>query len=144
MEKRILSSDLMKLIALFQAVTRTDVKDCFTDENGIVNFIVFENQIGKALGKKAANVKLLENKLKKRIKLIEFKAEVKSFIKSLLFPLKISDISEENGIIEVVPIDTKTRGMIIGRNAVNLRNTEKIVQRFFDIKEIKVVSPNNN
>ncbi len=142
MAKRILSSELMSLIALFQAVTRADVRDCFVDEtSSILTYVVEENNLGKALGKKAVNIKKLEQKLNRKIKVVEFKPEVKSFIKSFLFPLKVSDVSDDNGIIKIIPADIKSRGMIIGRNASNLRNLEKVVQRFFKIEEIKVESP---
>ncbi len=130
----------MKYIALFQAITRTDVKDCFEQNNQII-FVVMENQLGKAVGKGASKVKLIQNKLNKQVRVIEYKSEVKSFIKSLLFPLRIRDITEQDGIIEVTPEDIKTRGLMIGRNAQNLRNTEKIVQRFFDVTEIKIKNP---
>lgn len=130
----------MKYIALFQAITRADVKDCFFDQNSVLIFVVEENNIGKAIGKNASNIRLIENKLKRRIKVVEYRPEVKSFIKSLLFPLKVEDISEDDGIIEITPSDLKTRGLLIGRNAQNLRNTEKIVQRFFKVKEIKVIN----
>ena len=36
-------------------------------------------------------------------------------------------------------LTTKTNGLIIGRNAQNLRELENVVNRYFKIKEIKVV-----
>ena len=141
MEKRIISAELMKLMSMFEAVTRVSLKDCFVDEtNNALTFIVPEGTIGKALGKKAVNVKNLEARLKRHVKVAEYNSDVKSFIKSLLFPLAVNDISEiDEGVYQIEPADSKTRGMIIGRSAVNLRNLEKIIRRFFDIKEIKVV-----
>lgn len=141
MEKRIISAELMKLMSMFEAVTKVSLKDCFIDEtNNLLTFIVSEGKIGQALGKKASNVKNLEARLKRRVKIVEYNPDVKSFIKSLLFPLAINDISEiENGVFQIEPADNKTRGMIIGRNAINLRNLEKITRRFFDVNEIKVV-----
>jgi NusA-like KH domain protein len=144
MVKRILSTELMSQMAIFQSITKVDLKDCFIDEqSGILTFVVADGTIGKALGKKASNVKLLETKLKKKIRVVEYKSEVKSFIKSLLFPLKVADVTETDGIIEIMPTDIKSRGLIIGRNASNLRNTEKIAQRFFKVDEIKVAKPEN-
>ena len=131
----------MKFMSMFEAITYVSVKDCFIDEtNNLLTFIVSEGKLGKALGKKASNIKNIENRLKRRIKVVEYNADVKSFIKSLLFPLAVNDILEiEQGVFQIEPQDSKTRGMIIGRNAVNLRNLEKIARRFFEINEIKVV-----
>jgi hypothetical protein len=55
-------------------------------------------------------------------------------------PLQAKEIHEKEGVIVIVPPDTKTRGYLIGRGAVNLRNTESVVKRYYpDIKEIKVI-----
>ena len=54
-------------------------------------------------------------------------------------PLKVEDISEEEDIITITDPDKKKKGMIIGRDAINLRNNEKIVSRYFTVKEIKVI-----
>jgi hypothetical protein len=49
------------------------------------------------------------------------------------------EIAEEDGVFILTPVDLKTRGMLIGRNATNLRAFESIVQRYFPVKEIKVI-----
>lgn len=139
-ERRVFSTELIKFISLFEHVTHVSPKDCFEDTNGILIFVVPEGRIAKALGKGAVNAKLLEKKLNRKLRVIEYREDVKSFIKSLLFPLKVSDISEiDEGVFQIEPIDHKTRGLIIGRAASNLRNTEKTARRFFDVKELKVL-----
>jgi len=52
----------------------------------------------------------------------------------------VSGISEdEMGIVTIAGPDSKTKGLLIGRNAQNLRNLEANVRRYFEVKEIKVV-----
>jgi len=53
--------------------------------------------------------------------------------------LKVVDIKQEEKVVVLTAADTKTRGILIGRQAQNLRNFEKIVKKYFDIDEIKVV-----
>jgi len=48
-----------------------------------------------------------------------------------MLPLRIETIKEENGIVYVHGKDEKTRGLMIGAKAKNLRFTEKIVQMYF-------------
>ncbi len=141
MEKRIISTELMKIISMFESLTRVSAKDCFIDEtNNLLTFIVDEGNVGKALGKGGANIRKLETKLNRKIKIAEYSDDVKSFIKSLLLPLRVNDVSEvDEGIFQIEPADRKSRGVIIGRSAANLRNLEKITRRFFDVKEIKVI-----
>ena len=57
---------------------------------------------------------------------------------NLITPLKAKDIKLDNRIVTINGADTKTKGLLIGRSAQNLRNYENIVKRYFDIDEIKV------
>ena len=129
----------IKFMSLFQSITRCDVKDFFDLEDKFC-FIVATGQIGKALGKNLSNVKLLENKLKKKIKIVEFNQNMSEFIRNIVFPSKLSEIefNEEDKILSITGIDNKTRGYLIGRNASNLRTSETILKRHFDVNELKV------
>lgn len=132
-------NETIKVMSLFGAITRTKLKDYFQDVNGMAVFIVERFELGKAVGKKGANVKLLEKKLNRKIKIVEFNSDVLQFVKNYVFPLKVKDVTQEEKTIVMESPDSKTRGLLIGRAAGNLRNLEKITQRYFDIEEIKVI-----
>ncbi len=129
---------LMKFIALFENITRAKVKDCFVNGERLV-FVVSPGFISKAIGKNGSNIKRLESMLKKKIKIVEYSEDKLRFIKNWLMPLKVTDIKEEDGIVTVTAPDTQTRGLMIGRSAQNLRGTEEVVRRYFEVKEIKIV-----
>ena len=44
---------------------------------------------------------------------------------------------EADGIVTIEAQDHSSRGLMIGRNASNLRRVESIVQRYFKVEEIK-------
>ena len=140
MTKITYDANSLKIMTLFESITKSRVKDCFIDElqNKMV-FVVQPGQLWKALGAKGDNVKKLESKLNRKIKIVEFNSDKIKFIKNMIFPLKANDIKEEDDVIIINSDDTKIKGLLIGRNAANLRNLETNVQRFFKIKEIKVV-----
>jgi len=125
-------------MSLFETITRVQPKDCIAQESQLL-FIVPENKMSQAIGRQGINVKKLERALKRNIKIVPFKETVISFIVHLLHPLQIKEAKEEAGIITLTPQDTKTRGMIIGRGATNLRSLEAITKRYYPIKEIKVI-----
>jgi len=101
---------------------------------------VLPGEMGKALGKRAENMKTLERKLQKKIRVVEFNPDKLEFIKNMIMPLKVSGISEdEMGVVTIAGPDPKTKGLLIGRNAQNLRNLEANVRRYFEVKEIRVV-----
>lgn len=127
----------MKIIPIFESVTGAKLKDCILNERLI--FIVEENEIGKAIGKRGINIKRLENMLKKKIRVVEFNPDVLQFIKNMLYPLQTTNIENNDDIITITGPDTKTKALIIGRNKQNLNNLIAIVKRYFDIKDINVV-----
>jgi len=130
--------DAMKFMSLFEAMTRTKLKDCIISEN-LITFIVEEGEIAKAIGKSAVNVKKLEIKLKKKVKIAEFSDDIVKFIQSLTYPAKIREVQKEEGIVKITAADSQSRGLLIGREANILRAYEAIVKRYFDIEEIKVL-----
>jgi transcription termination/antitermination protein NusA len=141
MVKIVYDINLMKYMSLFEKITRARLKDCFSDSvtNQLV-FVVSPGELGKAVGKKAVNVKKLENLFKKNIKIIEYADDLMIFITKAIYPLKLADIKEEDGVVTMEGPDTKTKGLLIGRNAANLRNLETVVKRYYpQLKEIKVI-----
>ncbi len=129
--------NMMKFMSMFQTLTKANLKDCFAEE-GMLVFVVQPGEMGRAIGKNASNVRRLSDMLKRKIKIVEFNEKVFEFIKNLIHPLKLMDIEESEGIITLTAIDSKTRGMLIGRAAENLRRLENQARRYFEIKEIKV------
>ena len=141
-EKQVFDTNTLQTIAYFEKVTKTRVKD-FYDHNDRLIFIIETGGLMRALGKDGANVKHLSVKLQRRIKVAEYNPDVKLFIRNLIHPLKVARTQlddPEEGMITLYDDDTKTKGLIIGAKAQNLRFYERVVQKYFpDIKEIKVV-----
>lgn len=129
--------DSLKLMGLFSSISGVDVKDCLiTDQMAV--FVVPEGDVGRAVGKGGINVRKLERTLNKKVKIVEYNPDPLRFVQKVVSPLQVEDISEEDGVITLVAKDLKTRGLLIGRGASNLRFFELIVKRFFPIKELKV------
>ncbi|RMF05018.1 NusA-like transcription termination signal-binding factor [Candidatus Woesearchaeota archaeon] len=132
-------TQLLQVMSLFQKITRTTLKDAIPNgDKGQIVFVVQAGQLSRAVGKKGANVKLLESKLNRKIKIVEFNPQLIPFVRGVIYPLKAENIEEEDGVVTITPPDSKTRGLLIGRNAQNLRRTESIVKRYFNIKELRV------
>ena len=135
--KIIYDAQLMKVMSFFESRTRAKLKDCLTLKDFII-FVVQPGQIGKAIGKKGSNVRMLEYSLKKRIKIVEFSDDAAVFISNLIYPLKAKDIKQQGSTVIIYCDDVKTKGLLIGRSSQNLRNTEKIVGRYFGVEHIRV------
>ncbi|OYT32828.1 NusA-like transcription termination signal-binding factor [Candidatus Woesearchaeota archaeon] len=138
MNKIIYDSNTVFFMRLFDLITKAKLKDCIITENMAV-YIVEEGETGKAVGKGGINVRTLEKKTKRKIKIAEFSPEILKFIKNLVAPVQLINAEKEDGIITLTAKDLKSRGLLIGRNGTNLRFFESIIKRYFpEIKEIKV------
>ena len=137
MNKIKLDFDSMKLITFFESMTGAKVKDCIINDKVI--FVIEENNMGKAIGKNGINIKKMENALKKRIKLVEFSNDVLQFVKNFVYPIELQDVRQDDGTVIIHGKDTTTRAMLIGRERHNIHYLHKIISRYFDVKEIKVV-----
>jgi len=136
-EKIVYDTGTMQVMAHFEQMTGAKLKDCILREQQAI-FIIEPGYLGKAIGPRGANVRRLEDAMKKKVKMVEFAPELVSFIKNLVYPIDVREVREQDGVVTLVPPDLKARGLLIGRNAQTLRAYEAVIQRFFTIKELKV------
>lgn len=129
---------IMRFMSLFETITRAKLKDCIMGDS-LITFVVQPGEASKAIGKRAANIKKLEFKFKKKVKIVEFNETLEGFIKNLVFPAKVKDIQWDGKLVTIFSADLQSRGLIIGRDAKRLRSYESIAQRYFSaLEEIKV------
>jgi NusA-like KH domain protein len=131
-------NDTISLIQLFERTSTAKVKDCFTDSLNQLTFIIEQGDIAKAVGKNAATVLKIQDMLKRKFRVIEYDTDIRKFIANTVRPNKLERIDESDGVYTIYAPDYASRGYLIGKNASFLRNTEAVVKRYFDIKEIKV------
>jgi N utilization substance protein A len=139
MQKIIYNLDLMRYMNFFESSTHAKLKDAFIDKNEMLVFVVEQNEIGKAIGRGASNIRNLEADLKRKIKIVEFNPEITEFARNLVMPIRISGAELKEKVLYLKGEDAKTRGMLIGRESQNLRNDEEIIKRYFDIEKIRVI-----
>ena len=129
----------MKFMSVFESLTHAKLKDCIQQPERLV-FVVQQGEMGKALGRNGSNIRRLESLIKKNIKIVEFSEDIKQFITSYIYPIRVQRIDEQDSIITITGSDTRTKGLLIGRDAKNLSALKDAVSRFFShIQDIKVV-----
>ncbi len=123
---------------MMEKLTGAKVKDCFKDDQGTIYFVVAQGQLGKAIGKKGVIIKKIQENLKKKIKVIEFRKDPKQFFMNIIYPLKVEGIKQEENYLIVEEPNKKTKSLLIGRNGRNLNLMNRAIKRFFDV-EIKII-----
>ena len=129
---------MLGLSTIFERLSRARVKDCFKFEDTIY-FVVAQGEMGKAVGKKGVTIKRIQNELGKKIRVIEFRDNVKDFVRNVIYPIKVEEVVEEEGNIVLRDNNRKTKSLIIGRDGKNLSLLNRAVKRFFPVEEVKVV-----
>lgn len=135
--RQVIDADMLRTMSLFSRITHANLIDGLLFNDALL-FIVGEGDLGKALGHQRANVSKLERLLNRKVKIVEFSSDKLQFIANLMAPLRVSGIAEADGVVTVNGADQKTRGLMIGSGARNLRLYEQIVRKYYPVKEIKV------
>lgn len=132
----LLNKDKIQKINLFENLTNSKVKDLIDDEKLVI--IVENGEIGKAIGKQGKNIKMIENMVHKRIKIVEYNDDSLTFVKNFIHPLKTDEIKLNENTIEISAKDRKTKGLLIGRNGKNLTELNNLIKNYFNLS-IKII-----
>ena len=141
-----LTTDQMRLISLFQNVTKTTARDCLDDEkqNKII-FVVNEGKMGLAIGKGGSNIKSLQNILKRNVELIEHFDDPIKFLKNILNPKFVNEVkldTKQDGSSQaIVIVDQGKKGLVVGREGRNAEKARLFAKRYFDISSVQINSP---
>lgn len=121
-------------MTIFENLTRSKVKECYIDINKQIVFVVEPGQAGKAIGKNGVNIRKISDKLHKKVKVIEFNPDVVRFVANAIYPLKSEKIYEEDGVINITTNGPRLKALLIGRDQRNIKELQKLVSKYFDVK----------
>ena len=127
-----LNQDSFGLLQVIEKMIRVPVKDCVKDSSQMW-VVVPTGMLGKALGKGAVNVKKLQAKFNLRVKMIEYKDDVVLFVRNVVYPVKVEEISVSEGVLVFKDSNRKTKSLLYGRDGSNLEMIKRAVSRFFDV-----------
>lgn len=132
-------TNTIRLMTLFEKVTKAPVKDCIMNGDDSVCFIVEEGMIGIAIGKNGNSVRAAEKAIGKNIKLFEFSKNVANFVRHMIPNANSIKVRNEDGktIVEI-KTDKKNRAIVIGRDGKNLKLYREILKRNHDVDELIV------
>ena len=141
-----LTTDQIRLISLFQNVTKTTARDCLDDEkqNKII-FVVNEGKMGLAIGKGGSNIKSLQNILKRHVELIEYFDDPIKFLKNIFNPKFVNEVKldtkPDGSSHAIVIVDQGKKGLVVGREGRNAEKARLFAKRYFDISNVQINSP---
>ncbi|MBI2151930.1 NusA-like transcription termination signal-binding factor [Candidatus Woesearchaeota archaeon] len=133
-----LDPEAVGISVLVERFSGVPVKDCFQADDEMIYIIIEPGYIGRAIGKGGMNIHNLQQELHKKIKFIEFHENPSTFVKNIISPIIVENISEEEHFIIIKDKNRMTKSLLIGREGKNLLLVNRAVKRFFPNKEVKV------
>jgi N utilization substance protein A len=129
-----LGTESIRTIATFEKVTKVHARDCLLKED-CVYFLVDPEKVGAAIGKNGMVIKELRKVFGKTVRVLGYYKEPELFLKNAFPSAKSIEVS--NGGITVV-VSEEDRVSVIGRNGRNIKAIREIVERHFDVKNLRV------
>lgn len=136
----ILNLQTIRYINLLDQTTKVQTHTCFVYNNTIF-FAVPKYYLARAIGPNAVNIKILQQKLDKRIKIIR-KAEgindAERFIKDIVSPIHFKFLEIKEGILILNAGSMQNKAALMGRDKRRLEELSLIVHDIFGL-DIKIV-----
>lgn len=136
-----LTLETMRIIALFEKMTGATVKDCL-DEPDRLTFVVPEPDLGKAIGKKAANLLQAKEALKRDVEIVGYDADAAKFVRNIFHKFAVTEVAFQTRAdgtkIARVKVDPKEKGKAIGKAGRNVQIASKLAARHSDVAEVVV------
>lgn len=135
----VLDAETLRLLTLFERVTGTRVKDVVDGPERLA-FVVEEKDLGRAIGRGAANLKRLREILHKEVELFGFHEDPVQFVKNLfhkyqLLAVEVEERADGKRVVKV-RVDAKDKGRAIGKGGRNVALARTLAARHHDIGDV--------
>jgi N utilization substance protein A len=133
----------MRYMALLENMTGATIVDCIIEEDDeTVIFAVKKGEVGLAVGKGGEKIKRFRRMTNKQVEIYEYIDDAERFIRNALKPAKVKEIRLVDRVggdrIAMVNVETKDKGIAIGRNGQNIKKIRFLAQRYFGLDTIVI------
>ena len=130
----------MRYINLLDKESRVKTRNCFIYNNTII-FAVPGHLISRAIGHEAANVRKIQEKLGKRVRIIPEALglqDVSKFIQNIVEPAKFKTLEINGNELIITAGGTQNKANLLGRNKRRYEELRQIVQDVFFL-DLKII-----
>ena len=136
-----LSNEARQYIAAFEEETGAVARDCVVDdETDRLLFVVRAGEMGKAIGPDGRQVRRVEEKLGREVRLVEDADTPEAFVANALAPAAVRGVtvSENDTTVAYAEVAEDDRGVAIGANGRNIRAARLLADRHFDVDDVQL------
>lgn len=130
----VINMQAMRYINLLDQVTRVKTRKCFV-HNNVIFFAVNKNFVSKAIGPSASNIKVIQDRIGKKIKIIRESDgifDAKRFIEDIVAPVRLKDVEVKDGVIIITAGNNQNKAALIGRNKRRYLELKKILHDLYN------------
>jgi len=129
-----LTGDDLTFFSKFESVTGVMPTD-FVASGNVLTFLVDSNRLGKAIGKKGANIEKLGKIFRKKVVITGDSEDLEAFVRGFfsnigIQDIEIRDIMGEKAVMMI--IDEKDRGIAIGRGGERIKAAKNFLKKKFN------------
>jgi N utilization substance protein A len=133
----------MRFIGIFESITHASIRDCVEHGETLI-FLVNPGEVGKAIGKKGANIERASKLFQRKVEVVEWSDNLEEFVKLLFLPARIKSVTlgelKSGGKkATVVPFE-QDQGLAIGRNGRTIEKARLLLKRYHGIDWVEVKS----
>lgn len=123
-----------RYIEELRILTKSVAVDCLIDDRfDRVIYVIKPGDMGLAIGKKGENIRKMQKVLGRRIEMVEYAEDEKTFIENIFKPAEVATSSgeETGGKINVVVGKKSDLGIAIGKGGSTIEKARMLIKRFF-------------
>lgn len=129
-----LTEDDLSIFSNFEKITHVMPSD-YVLADSLMVFLVNMSLLGKAIGKKGANIEKLKTLFRKRVVIAADSEDLELFIRCFFNNIEIRNIEIRNvmGVSEVMlTVEEKDRGIAIGREGERIKIAKTLLKKKFN------------
>lgn len=129
-----LTSEGLSFFSLFEKITGIFPSDYVSSENGVV-FLVEMKNLGKAIGRKGANINKLKSAFRKKVIIIGDSEDPEMFARNFFGNLNVLNVELRDAMGDktvFVTIDEKDRGLAIGKGGERIKAAKTLFKKKFN------------
>lgn len=129
----------MRYINLLDRASRVKTSKCFVYNNTII-FAVPRDMISRAIGPAGVNIRAIQEKLGKKVKVISEANEIldaERFVRDVVSPLRFKSLELKDNVF-ILTAGSESKAALIGRNRRRLDELNQILKDNFG-KEVRII-----
>jgi len=136
-----LGEDELWCMSTFHRLTGVVAKDCMVTEGSVV-FIVPEESMGLAIGRKGSRIRQARRLFGKDVMVVGYSQDPVKFIRNLMYPIRAIGVDIQNRKdkkVARVSVGSRDRAAAIGPRGKNISRVKEIARRHHDIDDVIIV-----